>query len=118
MLLVDRATFPSDTLSTHYVHQPGVACLTRWGLLAQIARAHCPPIRTYTLDVGPFALTGTPPPLGDVADAYSRRRFGLDQVLVEAAAQGGAEVRERFSVQELLTEGERVVGIRSRAARL
>ena len=24
VLLVDRASFPSDTLSTHYIHQPGV----------------------------------------------------------------------------------------------
>jgi flavin-dependent dehydrogenase len=33
VLLVDRAGFPSDTLSTHYIHQPGVARLQRWGLL-------------------------------------------------------------------------------------
>ena len=32
VLLVDRADFPSDTLSTHYIHQTGVACLERWGL--------------------------------------------------------------------------------------
>jgi flavin-dependent dehydrogenase len=31
--MVDRAIFPSDTLSTHYIHQPGVARLRRWGLL-------------------------------------------------------------------------------------
>ena len=30
---VDRARFPSDTLSTHQVQLPGVACLARWGLL-------------------------------------------------------------------------------------
>ena len=33
VLLVDRATFPSDTISTHLVHPPGVASLERWGLL-------------------------------------------------------------------------------------
>ena len=33
VLLVDRAGFPSDTLSVHYIHQPGVALLKRWGLL-------------------------------------------------------------------------------------
>ena len=31
VLVVDRATFPSDTLSTHIVHPPGVASLRRWG---------------------------------------------------------------------------------------
>jgi flavin-dependent dehydrogenase len=116
VLLVDRASFPSDTLSTHYIHQAGMACLDRWGLLAQVARSNCPPIRGYTLDIGPFALRGAPPPLGAVADAYSVRRRILDDILVEAAADAGAEVRQRFSVQELVTDGDRVVGIRGRSA--
>jgi flavin-dependent dehydrogenase len=116
VLLVDKASFPSDTLSTHYIHQPGVASLKRWGLLPRVARSNCPPIRNYTLDVGPFALTGSPPPLGDVAEAYSPRRKVLDHVLVDGAAEAGVEVRERFSVQELLTAGGRVVGIRGRSA--
>ena len=30
VLLVDRASFPSDTMSTHFVHPPGVAALARW----------------------------------------------------------------------------------------
>src|SRR6188474_1772918 len=77
VLLVDRARFPSDTLSTHYIHQSGVACLERWGLRDRIAEAGAPAIRRYTLDLGPFALHGTPPPLGDVADAYSLRRTAL-----------------------------------------
>ena len=34
VLAVDRATFPSDTLSTHQVQVPGVARLRRWGIRA------------------------------------------------------------------------------------
>jgi flavin-dependent dehydrogenase len=30
VLLVDKATFPSDTMSTHFIHPPGVAALARW----------------------------------------------------------------------------------------
>jgi flavin-dependent dehydrogenase len=30
VLAVDRARFPSDTLSTHQVQVRGVACLRRW----------------------------------------------------------------------------------------
>ena len=86
VLLVDRASFPSDTLSTHYIHQPGVACLERWGLRAQIAQSNCPPLRTYTLDVGPLALKGTPPPAGDVEEAYSPRRSVLDQATDEPSS--------------------------------
>jgi flavin-dependent dehydrogenase len=39
----------------------------------------------------------------------------LDKILVDAAAAAGAEVREGFSVQELLFEDGRVTGIRGRA---
>lgn len=116
VLLVDKADFPSDTLSTHYIHQPGVACLHHWGLLPEIVDSNCPPIRSYTLDVGPFALRGAPPPAGDVADAYSVRRTILDHVLVEAAERAGVEVRTRFAVEGLVTEGDRVVGVRGRTA--
>lgn len=114
VLVVDRAGFPSDTLSTHYVHQSGVASVARWGLLDRIVAAGAPAIRSYTLDVGPFALHGAPPPIGGVADAYSLRRAVLDQILVDAAAEAGAEVRERFPVDGLVRDGDRVTGIRSR----
>ena len=30
VLVVDRATFPSDALSTLIIHAPGVAALRRW----------------------------------------------------------------------------------------
>jgi flavin-dependent dehydrogenase len=114
VLLLDKAAFPSDTLSTHYIHQPGVACLDRWGVLPEIARSGCPPIRSLKLDVGPFALEGAPPPVDGVGDAYSVRRTVLDFALARAAVEAGAELRQRFAVEELVTDGERVTGIRGR----
>jgi 2-polyprenyl-6-methoxyphenol hydroxylase-like FAD-dependent oxidoreductase len=33
VIAVDRAHFPSDTLSSHQLQLPGAACLLRWGLL-------------------------------------------------------------------------------------
>jgi 2-polyprenyl-6-methoxyphenol hydroxylase-like FAD-dependent oxidoreductase len=113
VLLVDRAGFPSDTLSTHYIHQPGVARLERWGLLDRIAASDCPPVRTTTLDVGPFALTAPVAPAGAVADAYAPRRTVLDTVLVEAAAAAGAEIRTRCAVDELVFDDGAVVGVRT-----
>jgi len=105
VLVVDRAGFPSDTLSTHLVHAPGVAALQRWGLLDR-AVAGCPPIETYVFDFGPFTISGMP------GTAYAPRRTVLDAVLVEAAAAAGAEVRQRFTVSEVLVEDGRVTGIR------
>jgi excisionase family DNA binding protein len=51
VLVVDRAMFPSDTLSTHMIHGPGVAALQRWGLLNEVAGTGCPPIETYSFDL-------------------------------------------------------------------
>jgi flavin-dependent dehydrogenase len=114
VLLLDKASFPSDTISTHHIHQPGVARLKRWGLLEKIAASNCPPTRTIKFDVGPFALVGTPPPAGDSKEAYAPRRRILDKILVDAAVAAGVELRERFSVEELTTDGTSVTGIRGR----
>ena len=116
VLLLDRASFPSDTLSTHYIHQPGVAQLGRWGLLDEVAASNCPPLMSYTFDVGPFAIKGAPPAVDGFAAGYAPRRKVLDNILVKAAVSAGAELRERFSVEEVLMDGGRVTGIRGHAA--
>ncbi len=117
VLLVDRATFPSDTMSTHFIHPPGIARLKRWGLLERVAASNCPSFYKMTFDIGPFALVGSPPPAdGGVAEHYCPRRTVLDKILVDAAVEAGAELREGFLVQELLMDGDRVTGIRGRAA--
>ena len=111
VLLVDRATFPSDTISTHLIHPPGVDALKRWGLLEPVVATGCPPIDTYSFDLGPFAIEGAPghPPS---LVSYAPRRTLLDKLLVDAAAEAGAEVREGFTVGELAIEDGRVTGIR------
>jgi len=116
VLLLDRATFPSDMpFSNHYVHQTGAARLKRWGLLDKLAATGCPPIVKNHWDYGAFTLTGSPPPAeGTVPQAFAPRRKVLDPLLAEAAVAAGAELRDGFSVQELVWENDRVAGIRGR----
>ena len=114
VLVVDRATFPSDTLSTHVLHPPGVAALARWGLRDRLAATGCPPIQTYTFDFGPFMLSGAPG-TDESPVAYCPRRTVLDKLLVDAAAEAGAEIREGVSVDEVVSEEGRVVGIKGRS---
>ncbi len=113
VLVVDRARFPSDTVSTHIVHPPGVTALQRWGLSRGLSG--CPPIDTYFADFGPIQLSGAPG-TPDSPVAYAPRRTHLDEVLVEGAVEAGVEVRQGFTVSEVLVEDGRVVGIRGRDA--
>lgn len=116
VLLVDRATFPSDTVSTHFIHAPGMAALERWGLRDTLAGSGCPAIQTYSFDFGPFTIAGSPRPVDGVDEAYCPRRTVLDTMLVRAAADAGVEVREGFSVDEILIEDGTVVGLRGKDA--
>ena len=115
VLLVDKATFPSDTISTHILWPHGAEVLARWGLLPRLAATGVPPIcRWMTFDVGPFALRGAILDANDGRGGFCPRRTVLDSLLVNAAAESGAEVREGFTVNELIRSGDAVVGIRGR----
>jgi 2-polyprenyl-6-methoxyphenol hydroxylase-like FAD-dependent oxidoreductase len=112
VLVVDRATFPSDTVSTHVLQPLAVAALARWGLLDRLVATGCPPAHTYVYDFfGRFVLSGAPG-TKEAPLAYCPRRIVLDKLLVDGAAEAGAEVREGFTVEDILFEDGRVVGIK------
>jgi flavin-dependent dehydrogenase len=115
VLLVDKTTFPSDTMSTHLVHPPGVAALERWGLLELLEETGCPPVETYSFDFGPVTIAGRPRPIAGIARGYCPRRTVLDDLLAQAAVRAGAELREAFTVDEILVDDGRVTGIRGHA---
>jgi len=112
VLVVDRVSFPSDTISSHQVQVPGVARLHRWGLLGRLRAASTPPTRRVRFDSGDVVLDGRFPSLDGVDALYSPRRTVLDAVLVDAARASGAEVRERFRAVDLTWSDGRVTGIR------
>ncbi len=114
VLAVDKAEFPSDTLSTHQVQLPGIARLERWGLLGRVAGAGTPATRHVRFDPGGVVLEGDYPWFEGVDALYSPRRRLLDTLLVEAARAAGAEIRERFTVEEIVIEDGRVTGVRGR----
>jgi flavin-dependent dehydrogenase len=106
VLLCDRGSFPSDTLSNGAFNAPGPLYLKRWGLLARLVASGAPPITvgvTHASD-------------GDHRTEYRRPMYApmrrvLDDLLVTAAVEAGAELREHFRVSNVLTEDGRVVGI-------
>jgi 2-polyprenyl-6-methoxyphenol hydroxylase-like FAD-dependent oxidoreductase len=66
-------------------------------------------------DVGPFVLEGGVPTANQGRGGFCPRRMVLDQLLVNGAVESGAELREGFTVTELLWKDDRVTGIRGRS---
>jgi 2-polyprenyl-6-methoxyphenol hydroxylase-like FAD-dependent oxidoreductase len=112
VLLVDRARFPSETMSTHIIHPPGLAALQRWGLLDDLIATGCPVWPTLRADFGPIVLEGPPTPMDGISEHYAPRRTVLDKLLVDAAVNAGVELREGSAVTGLKRDGDRVSGIR------
>lgn len=112
VLLVDRASFPSDIPHGHLIHRGGPKRLARWGLYDRIVATGCPALVSMTVDLGDFPLSAMDLAVDGVPVAIGPRRSALDRVLVDAAVEAGAEFRAGFSVEALAKEGDRVAGIR------
>ncbi|MFF3246179.1 NAD(P)/FAD-dependent oxidoreductase [Streptomyces sp. NPDC002870] len=112
VLMLDRAAFPSDTLSTHLIHQPGVAALARWGLLEFVRASGCPPLDRAVYEVADIRLEGCARGVEGQRAGYAPRRHVLDAILVNAAAAAGVDFRDRTSVTRLLRDDTgRVIGV-------
>ena len=114
VLAVDRATFPSDIMSTHFLQPEGVKRLQEWGLYDRVMATDCPPISAVNFHIGGVLLPTPRDP--SMPEAICPRRIVLDKILVDAARDAGAEIREGFSVQEILIENGAVVGLRGRTS--
>lgn len=112
VLLVDKAKFPSDTISTHIIFPNGVKLLMNWGLLDKVRASNPPLISRMGADFGPFMLMGSPPLPEGVPGIFAPRRIILDKILVDAAVEAGVEFRENCMVEEILADGDQVTGIR------
>ncbi|MEU0648293.1 NAD(P)/FAD-dependent oxidoreductase [Streptomyces umbrinus] len=112
VLLLEKARFPQDTLSSHYIHQPGVALLDRWGLLDELRAAGCQPISHQSYEAPGVRLDGFSLPVDGHRTTYAPRRFVLDPILAGGAVASGVELQESCAVNDLLFEDGRVVGVR------
>jgi 2-polyprenyl-6-methoxyphenol hydroxylase-like FAD-dependent oxidoreductase len=100
--LVDRATFPSDTLSTHLLQVSGARCLQRLGVLAQVEATGAPYLQAMSVDYDGTDLSGIVMPReGYPPGGVSVRRDVLDMILVDAAAAAGASVHQATTVARL-----------------
>ncbi|MFH9010755.1 NAD(P)/FAD-dependent oxidoreductase [Streptomyces sp. NPDC017943] len=112
VLLLEKARFPQDTLSSHYLHMQGVALLDRWGLLDRVRASGAQPI-THQIYQGPdVRIEGFSLPIDGLRTTYAPRRYVLDPILAEGAVASGVDFRQGCAVKDLVWEGDRVVGVR------
>src|SRR5262245_43416044 len=116
VLLTDRGAFPSDIPHGHFIRRHGPARLHRWGLLDLLLATGCPPITTWLTDLGDGVVAANDLVVNGIPSAIGPRRTVLDALLVDAAVASGAQFRERWCVEEVIRDGDRVVGIRGRDA--
>jgi flavin-dependent dehydrogenase len=114
VLLVDRATFPSDIPHGHFIHRGGPARLARWGLLDRVEATGAPAITAITTDYGDFPLSARDLLVDGAPLGYAPRGHRIDQVLIEAAVEAGVELRTGFAVQDYLGNGGGITGLRGR----
>ena len=75
VLLVDRAEYGDDALSTHALMRAGVLQLHRWGLLDEIRRAGTPPVRHTRFHYA-----------DEVVDIEMRQQDGVDALYARPGA--------------------------------
>ena len=116
VLAVDRASFPER----HALHPPGPGARRRAAARAGGSSTACSPRgrrrRPRCASIpGRSCCEGASRSSRASSAVYSPRRTLLDKLLVDAAREAGAEVRERFAFDELVFDGDRVTGIRGRS---
>jgi flavin-dependent dehydrogenase len=103
--LVDRDTFPSDTISTHMMFPNTLAELDRLGVLDTLRSRHrLSPVGWRTVGLG-HENHGTFTPIGGFDRGLSVRRISLDQAFTDTAIAAGAEPRFGERVVDLVGSG-------------
>jgi len=112
VVLVDRTIFPADTVSTHQIARPGVVQLNRWGLLEAVLASGAPAIRQVTFTAAGESVTRAVKDKNGVDLLVAPRRYILDTIVAEAAAQAGVHMRFGVTVNGVrLDDAGRATGV-------
>ncbi|MGV9676902.1 NAD(P)/FAD-dependent oxidoreductase [Nocardia sp. NPDC003482] len=112
VVALDRARFPSETLSTHLLFPGAVAELRALGALDRAAALGAPRLTATLAALGGHEVRGTYSPADGIDYGMCVRRTGLDAALVASAREAGAEIREQATVLELCRDADgRVNGV-------
>jgi 2-polyprenyl-6-methoxyphenol hydroxylase-like FAD-dependent oxidoreductase len=112
VVMLERAHFPSDTLSTHQIARTGVVQLHRWGLLQSILDSGAPAIYQVTFAAAGESATRRIKEKSGVDFLVAPRRYILDSLVAEAAVKAGAILRPGVTVTGVrLDDSGRTTGV-------
>jgi flavin-dependent dehydrogenase len=112
VVVLDQASFPSDTVSTHSIARSGVVQLRRWGLLDDVVDSGAPAIRQVTFNAAGELVSRTIKEKAGVDFLVAPRRYVLDTILATATEHAGAQVRTGVTVTGVQRDRHgRVVGV-------
>lgn len=113
VLLLDRATFPSDTLSTHFFRAPAPVAFQRAGVFEEVQAVGAPPLVDMFNDVDGHVFTEPVEGSDGVNYVLCIRRIVLDAILARRAGlESSVEFLTGANVRSLLRDAERVRGVR------
>jgi flavin-dependent dehydrogenase len=116
VIALDRAKFPSDTLSTHIMTPKVVATIARLGALDRVLATGAPPLRSFRIyaeDYEPVAHYQTPE---GIDYGISVRRPDFDAALVDTARETGVDVWEGAKAVRPFWAGGRLAGVWAKTA--
>ncbi len=105
VLLVDRATFPSDTVSTHLIFPNTLARFHQLGILDTFLAAHELALMDFRLIGLGHSFAGGFTPIDGFDRCAAPRRVALDKAILDTALAAGAEGRFGERVVDLIGSG-------------
>src|SRR5713226_7913171 len=113
VLLLDKASFPSDTISTHLISSGGVRVLERIGAFDELVRLGGHLYRRLRFKVAEYEHACEIRDLdGRAAPGLCMGRVSLDHAMVNFARAAGVEVVEQARVTSLIVGDGSVRGVR------
>ncbi|RAL24228.1 NAD(P)/FAD-dependent oxidoreductase [Thermoflavimicrobium daqui] len=112
VLMLDQATFPSDTNSTHTFFNNTVHMLKELDVMSELENTSAPAIQRVLFQFDDIKIEGDLPPIYNEERSYCIPRKFFDQVMLNKATSFTTVTHiEGFRVKSLLKESDTVVGV-------
>ncbi|MBD8507212.1 FAD-dependent monooxygenase [Hoyosella sp. G463] len=112
VVVLDKAAFPADTLSTHVLFPMGVTEVARMGALERILALDPSRMTHLQLDIAGASRTERFQEIDGIDYGISVPRIAQDAALIDAAREAGADVREQSTVIRIMRDADgRAAGV-------